>query len=304
MSRFVRYEKFGGPDVLEVIDVEPPHPGPGQVRVRVLAAGLNPVDFKIFRGGPAAETYGATLPSGVGNDFAGIIDEIGDGATGWTSGDAVLGGSRHFAMADFVIVDATGVLIRKPAGLDFDAAGALSIAGRTAWASVAAIEPTQEDTVLVSAAAGGVGVLAAQLALRAGATVIGTAGRSNQEFLRSLGVTPVVYGDGLADRIRRVAPNGVTAALDNHGSGTVSLALELGVRPERINTIAAHAVSGVQTVGGAAAGLSELDQLARLLSDGDIVLPIDSVFPIERVGEAYERLETGHVRGKIVAVTE
>lgn len=304
MSRFVRYEKFGGPDVLEVVDIEPPHPGRGQVRVRVLAAGLNPVDFKIFHGGPAAEAYGATPPCGVGNDFAGIVDEIGDAVTEWTAGDEVLGGARHLAMADFVIVDATGVLIRKPAALDFDAAGALSIAGRTAWASVAAIKPTQADTVLVSAAAGGVGVLAAQLALRAGATVIGTAGEWNQEFLRSLGVTPVVYGDGLADRIRRLAPDGVTAALDNHGSDTVALALELGVRPERINTIAAHGISGVQTAGGAAAGLSELEKVARLLSGGDIVLPIDSVFPIERVGEAYARLEAGHVRGKIVAVTE
>jgi NADPH:quinone reductase-like Zn-dependent oxidoreductase len=304
MSRFVRYEQFGGPEVLAVVDVEPPHPGRGQVRVRVLAAGLNPVDFKIFRGGPAAEAYGAKLPSGVGNDFAGIIDEIGDGVTEWTAGDEVLGGLRHFAMADCVIVDASGGLIRKPAALDFDTAGTLSIAGRTAWASVAAIAPTQADTVLVSAAAGGVGVLAAQLARRAGAAVIGTAGESNQDFLRSLGVTPLVYGDGLADRIRHVAPDGVTAALDNHGSDTVALALELGVRPERINTIAAHGIPGVQTVGGAAAGLSELERVARMLADADIVLPIDSVFPIERVGEAYERLEAGHVRGKIVVVTE
>jgi NADPH:quinone reductase-like Zn-dependent oxidoreductase len=304
MSRFVRYEQFGGPEVLEVVDVEPPCPGPGEVRVRVLSAGLNPVDFKIFRGTPAAEAYGASLPSGVGNDFAGIIDEIGDGVTVWTPGDEVLGGLRHFAMADFVIVAASGALIRKPAALDFDTAGALSIAGRTAWASVGAIAPTPADSVLVSAAAGGVGVLAAQLALRAGASVIGTAGESNQDFLRSLGVTPLLYGPGLADRIRQVAPGGVTAVLDNHGSETVALALELGVRPERINTIAAHGISGVQTVGGAAAGLSELERIARMLSEGEIVLPIDSVFPIERVGEAYERLEAGHVCGKVVVVTE
>lgn len=304
MSRFVRYEKFGGPEVLEVVDVEPPHPGPGQVRVRMLAAGLNAVDFKVFHGGPAAEAYGAALPSGVGNDFAGVIDEVGDGVTDWSAGDQVLGGARNFALADFVVVDASDALIRKPDGLTVEVAGALAIVGCTAWASVAAIQPTDADTVLISAAAGGVGVLAAQLALRSGATVIGTAGESNQDFLQSLGVVPVVYGDGLADRIRLAAPNGVTAALDNHGAESVKLALELGVQSERINSIASRGIAGIQSVGGADAGLDELAQIAHLLADDEIVLPIDSVFPLERVGEAYERLEAGHLRGKIVVVTE
>ncbi|MEO8908103.1 MAG: NADP-dependent oxidoreductase, partial [Microbacteriaceae bacterium] len=297
MSRFVQYQQFGGPDVLETVEVEPPHPGVGRVRVRVLAAGLNPVDFKIFHGGAAADAYGASLPSGVGNDFSGVIDELGGGVTEWSLGDEVFGGSRHFAEADYVVVDGD-TLCRKPAGLPFEVAGALAIAGRTAWASVHAIPLTDSDTVLVSAAAGGVGVLAAQLARAAGATVIGTASSGNHDYLRSLGVIPVEYGDDLAERIRAVAPQGITAVLDNHGPATIDTAIELGVPLERINTIAAHGYAGVSAVGGAAATPEDLTHVAQLIADGELELPIDTIYPIERAREAYERLEAGHVRGK------
>ncbi|HEY5221928.1 MAG TPA: NADP-dependent oxidoreductase [Microbacteriaceae bacterium] len=303
MSRFVQYQQFGGPEVLEIVEVEPPHPGAGQVRVRVFAAGLNPVDFKIYHGGPAAAAYGAVVPSGVGNDFSGVIDELGEGVTDWSLGEEVLGGSRNFAEADFVVVDA-GVLTRKPAGMSFEAAGSLAVAGRTAWASVNALKLTSADTVLVSAAAGGVGVLAAQLARATGASVIGTASSANHDYLRSLGVVPVGYGDGLAERIREVSPEGITAVLDNHGPATIETAIELGVPLDRINTIAAHGYDGVLSVGGAAATADDLSHVAQLIADGDLELPIDSIYPLERVREAYERLEAGHVRGKIVLVTE
>lgn len=303
MSRFVQYQQFGGPDVIEVAEVDPPHPGAGQVRVRVLAAGLNPVDFKIYHGGPVAAAYGAVVPSGVGNDFSGVIDELGDGVTEWSLGDEVFGGSRNFAEADFVVVDA-GVLIRKPAGLPFEVAGSLAVVGRTAWASVNALKLSPADTVLVSAAAGGVGVLAAQLALARGATVVGTASTANHDYLRSLGVVPVSYGDGLADRIREAAPQGITAVLDNHGPATIEVAVGLGVPLNRINTIATYGYEGVLAVGGAAATADDLSHAAQLLADGELELPIDSIYPLERVREAYERLESGHVRGKIVLVTE
>lgn len=168
------------------------------------AAGLNPIDWKIFSG-RAASAYGVEPPAGNGNDFAGEVDALGEGVTQLSVGDLVFGGARGDAQADYLTVDAGQVAV-VPDGLTLDQAGSLDIAARTAVASVAAVGVTAGDVVLVSAAAGGVGVIASQLAVRAGATVIGTASDDNHEFLRSLGVIPVSYGDGLADRIRDAAP--------------------------------------------------------------------------------------------------
>jgi NADPH:quinone reductase-like Zn-dependent oxidoreductase len=304
MSRIVQFTEFGGPEVLGIVTVEPPHAGPGEVRVRVAVTGINPVDHKILRGGAAAEFYGAHLPSGNGNDFAGTIDEVGADVTQWRVGDVVLGGSRFHAQADFVVIAADRV-IRVPDGLEIEQAGGLDIAGRAALASVASLALGAADTVLVSAAAGGVGILASQLALRTGATVVGTASATNQEFLRSLGVIPVVYGDGMVDRIRAAVPT-ITAVLDNHGAETIDAGLALGVPGSRINTIAArgHASEhGIAGIGGDRASLDDLAGLASLIAVGEVVYPIDSVFPLERVGEAYERMLAGHLRGKIVLVT-
>ena len=301
MARFVRFDEFGGPDVLHIVQDEAPQAGPGEVRVRVHAAGLNPVDWKILRGGPAAASYNAVPPCGNGNDFAGIVDQAGSDVTAFRPGDAVFGGKRMCAQADYVVIEAARV-IRKPEKLDFERAGALDIVGRTAWASVQSLDLGPSDTVLVSAAAGGVGVLAAQLALRTGATVVGTAGPENHEFLRGLGVIPVAYGEGLVDRVRKVAPH-VTAALDNHGPATIDAALKLGVPGPRINTIAARGHrtdAGIAGVGGQAAGQGDLAALADLIASGEIVFPIDSVYPLEQVREAYEHLIAGHVRGKVV----
>ena len=301
MSRFVRFTKFGTPDVLQIVDVEPPQPGDGQVRVQVRYAGLNPVDYKLLSGGPAAASWGVTPPSGNGNDYSGVIDAIGVGVTGLTLGTPVFGGSRFFAQADFVVVRADTV-IPKPEALSFEQAGALDIAGRAAIASVRSLHLTASDTVLVSAAAGGVGVIAAQLALRTGATVVGTASAGHHDFLRELGVIPVSYGDGLVERIRALVPE-VTAALDNHGPDTIDAALDLGVPGTNINTIAARghrSELGILGIGGQGVSTTELADLAALIARGEVVLPIDSVFPLERVVEAYERLIAGHLRGKIV----
>ncbi len=305
MARYVRFEKFGGPDRLHIVREDGnPFPGPGEVRVRVYSAGLNPVDLKILRGGPAAASYNAVPPCGNGNDFAGYVDEVGSGVRTLSAGDCVFGGKRMFAQADFLCIDESKVLV-KPEGMTTDEAGCLDIAGRAAWASVRAAKLTRRDTVLVSAAAGGVGVLASQLALRTGAKVIGTASEKNHEFLRGLGVIPVAYGEGLADRLRDIAPK-ITAVLDYHGPTTIDIALRLGVPGPRINTIAARGHrtdAGVTTVGGADATLDDLAQLAQLISAGDVVLPIDSVYPIERVTEAYQHLAKGHLRGKVVLAT-
>jgi len=301
MARYVRIDEFGGPEVLRVEVEEQPEAARGEVRVRVLVAGLNPVDWKIFRGGPTAATYDAVPPCGNGNDFSGVVDEVGSGVTGISEGDAVFGGKRMQAQADWVVIDASRI-VRKPAALPFEQAGALDIAGRTAMASVRSLDLTDADTVLISAAAGGVGVLAAQLARRAGATVVGTASEANHEFLRGLGVTPVAYGEGLLDRLLEAAPT-YTAALDNSGPITIDVALKLGVPGPRINTIAARghrADRGITGIGGVEARPGDLEELADLIAGGDIVLPIDSIFALERVREAYEHLMTGHVRGKVV----
>lgn len=301
MARFVRFDQFGGTEVLRVVDEQPPQAGPGEVRVRVHSAGLNVVDWKILNGGPAAARYNATPPCGNGNDFAGMVDQVGSGVTGIEAGDRVFGGKRMSAQADFVVTDPDEVL-PMPDDLDFDTAGCLDIAGRTAWASVHSLGLGSHDTVLVSAAAGGVGVLAAQLALRTGARVVGTASPANHEFLRSIGVIPVDYSEGLVDRLRKVAPH-LTAALDNHGPATIDVALKLGVPGHRINTIASRGHkedAGITSIGEAEATKHDLATVAALIASGEIVLPIDMVYPLERVRDAYEHLVRGHVRGKIV----
>lgn len=308
MARSVRFEEFGSRENLRIVKVSPPWPGPGEVRVHVMAVGLNPVDCKVLNGGPAASSFGITLPSGIGYDFAGFVDEVGAGVTRFTPGDAVYGTKPFEAAADFVIVREDGQLHHKPPTMTFDVAGALPSVGRTAAASVASLGLDETDTVLVSAAAGGVGVLACQLAISEGATVIGTASEANHDYLTSLGVIPVEYGDGLAERILEAMPDGyrLTAVLDNHGVETIEVAFELGVPVERINTIATYgpAARGAARIGGRHASNDDLDRVAALIAEGELELPIDSVFPLERIVEAYRRLEEGHLRGKVILVTD
>lgn len=301
MARYVTFDEFGGPEILHIVHDAQPKAGRGEVRVRVRFAGINPVDYKIFRGGAASVRHNAVPPCGNGNDFSGVIDEVGDGVTGFALGDAVFGGKRMHGQADWVVIEATRVL-RKPDGLTFEQAGGLDIAGRAAWASVRSLGLGTEDTVLVSAAAGGVGVIASQLAVRTGATVIGTASAERHEFLRGLGVIPVEYGPGLVERVLAVTDE-VTAVLDYHGPDSIDAALSLGVPGARINTIAARDYrtgTGISNVGGQAATLEDLSDLADLIAGGEVVLPIDSVYPLEQVREAYEHLINGHLRGKVV----
>ena len=232
MSTFVQQLEIADPIVLDVIDRPDPHAGPGQVRVRVRAAGLNPVDWKVASIPAAAARYGVTAPTGFGHDFAGEIDEVGPGVEGFAIGDRVFGGARARAVAEHVVVTvATDLLVRTPDGLSDEAAGALSIVARTADAAVTAVGASAGDTVLIGGAAGGVGVLVVQLAVAAGAKVIATASESNHAFLRDLGATPTTYGDGLAERVRALAPGGVDAAIDLQGTDTVLTALDLGVDP-------------------------------------------------------------------------
>ncbi|MGG7464425.1 NADP-dependent oxidoreductase [Plantibacter sp. YIM 135347] len=305
MARFVQFTEYGGPEGYHVIDVSKPEPGVGEIRVRVLATGLNPVDHKITAYPQIGEAYGLHLPSGNGNDFAGVVDAVGAGVT-WSTGDLVYGGKRFYAQADYLITTADKV-IAVPDGLSVEQAGALDIVGRTAVASVRAVDPKPGETVLVSAAAGGVGVLAAQLAVDAGARVIGTASESNHEYLRGLRIEPVAYGEGLLERVRALVPEGVDAVLDNQGRATLELAVALGVPKERVNTIADRPFAtehGFSGIGGADATIDDLAELGKRIAAGDLDFPIDSVYPLERVVEAYQHLIAGHLRGKVVLVTE
>jgi NADPH:quinone reductase-like Zn-dependent oxidoreductase len=303
MPKAVRFDRYGGIDVLQVVDVERPVPGPGQVLVRVKATSINPGEAKI-RSGALAERWPSTFPSGEGSDLAGVVEELGDGVTGFAVGDEVLGWTDNRAAHAELVVTEAAHLTHKPAGVSWEVAGSLFVAGATAWAMVHAVSAGQGDTVVVSGAAGGVGTIAVQLARNAGATVIGLASEPNHEWLSSHGVIPVTYGEGAADRIRAASGGKVDAFLDTHGGGYVELALELGVRPERIDTIAdfeAPAKYGVKADGNAAGASAEvLAELAGLADKGLLEVPIAAVYPLEQVQDAYRELEQGHTRGKIV----
>jgi len=302
MPRAVRFDHYGGSDVLQVVDVDQPQPGPGEVVVRVVVAATNPGEMMI-RQGAFADLWPATFPEGQGNDFSGRVAEVGPGETRFSPGDEVMGFTPRAAQADYV-VSASDRLIPKPPGVSWEVAAAIPAAGSTAYAAVRAVHLKAGETVVVAAAAGGVGVIAAQLARLAGARVIGTAGDANAAFLRSLGVEPVRYGAGLLERIRSLAPDGVDAYLDNFGAGNVDLAIQLGVNPDRINTIidgAAAARYGIHADAQAQADSPQVwEELAELVVAGKLTIPIQAVYPLERVRDAYDELAARHTRGKIV----
>jgi NADPH:quinone reductase-like Zn-dependent oxidoreductase len=302
----VRFDEYGDVDVLTVADVPVPDPGAGQVLVRVKAAGINPGEAKI-REGQLHAMWPATFPSGQGSDLAGVVDRLGPGVTTVAAGDEVIGWvDTRSAQAEYVVVDADN-LAGKPADVPWEVAGALGVAGFTAWAAIRAVNLTAGDTVAVSAAAGGVGSLTVQLARRAGATVVGIAGPHNQEWLREHGAIPVRYGEDLVGRIfdALLTTPQVDAFIDTHGGDYVEFAInELGVEPSRVDTIVRHdAVReyGVKAEGNAAgASAATLAELAQLIAAGELEVPITATYPLDQVREAYERLATGHVRGKIV----
>ena len=303
MSRAVIFEKFGGPEVLEVREVPEPHAGPGEVRVRVTAAGLNPMDWGIAARPEAAARFGITLPSGFGCDLAGVIDEVGEGVTGFAVGDRVYGGALGKAVAEFVVVQAAaGSLWHTPEGISDAVAGTLGVAGLTAVAALAAIGVRSGDTVLVGGAAGGVGVFVVQLAVLAGAKVVGTASPGSFDALRKLGAEPVAYGPGLAERVQALAPGGLTAATDLFGTETAEAALALGVAPERISTIAAgpNPPGGVRAAGGFDAAPDAIEQVTDAILAGRLTVPIAASFPIEQIREAVTLQAGRHVHGKVV----
>jgi NADPH:quinone reductase-like Zn-dependent oxidoreductase len=300
----VRFDEYGTEDVLEVADVPVPAPGSGEVLVRVRAAGINPGEAKI-RDGLLHARWPATFPSGQGSDFAGVVERLGPDVTGAAAGGEVIGWvDTRSSQAEYVVAEAAN-LAPKPAGLRWEVAGALPVAGFTASAAVRAVGVQAGDTLVVSGAAGGVGSIAVQLARLAGATVIGLAGPANHDWLRTFGVIPVTYGAGVADRIRAEVPK-VDAFIDTHGAGYVELALsELGVAPERVDTIVrfdAVAQYGIKAEGNAVgASAATLAELAGLAADGELEVPV-AAYPLAQVRAAYTELAKGHTRGKIVLI--
>ena len=300
----VRFDHYGGVDVLDVVDVEAPVAGEGQVGVRVEATGFNPGEATI-RSGALHERWPATFPSGEGSDLAGVVTEVGSGVEGVSAGDEVIGYTDERAShAELVAVDA-GHLTPRPAAVPWEVAGSLYVVGATAYAAVRAVGAREGDVVVVSGAAGGVGTLVVQLARDAGATVIALASEDHHDWLRQHGALPVTYGDGVAERIRKAAGGQVDAFIDLFGSGYVELAIELGVAPERIDTIAdptaAERHPGVKLDGNMAGARPDtLAELAALIAEGRLEVPIARVYPLAEVREAYTDLERRHTLGKIV----
>jgi NADPH:quinone reductase-like Zn-dependent oxidoreductase len=304
-SRAVLLESFGGPGVLSLREVPAPQAGPGQIRVRVTAAGLNPMDWFMTSDADTATRFGLSLPSGFGTDYAGVIDQVGDGVTGFGAGDRVFGGALSRAVADYVVIDAAGTIAaggdahHTPDGVDDRTAATLAIAGSTAAAALAVVNPGRGDTLLIGGAGGGVGVFTVQLARLAGARVIGTGSATSADALRAVGAEPVAYGDGLAGRLRALAPGGVTAAIDLYGTDTVQAARDLGVPDERVTTIAAQ-VDGITPANGASAAPGAIEEIARLVAAGQLRVPIAATFPVEQIRAAVELQAGRHVHGKVV----
>jgi NADPH:quinone reductase-like Zn-dependent oxidoreductase len=303
MPKAVQLSAYGGIDQLAIVEVAKPQPQPDEVVVRVVAAGTNPGEISI-REGLLRDMFPMDFPFGQGTDFAGRVDSVGAEVAGLAPGDEVLGWSeRRSAQAEYV-VSSPSQLIPKPPSLDWFRAGSLFVVATTAVAAVRAVSLKPGDVVAISGAAGGVGSLAGQLARRAGARVVGIASDESAEFLRSVGVEPLAYGDGLAQRLRTLAPKGIGAFIDLFGGGYVELAVTLGVARERINTIIDFAGAqkyGVKADGSSAAASREtLASVANLVAWGDIVMPLTAIYPFASLRAAYTELARRRARGKIV----
>jgi NADPH:quinone reductase-like Zn-dependent oxidoreductase len=312
MPKAVQLSAYGGVDQLNIIEVSKPEPKAGDVIVQVVATGLNPGEISI-REGYLKDMFPMDFPFGEGTDFAGRVEAVGTSVTEFASGDEVLGWTNNRAAhANYVVSEAAN-LIAKPRSLDWYRAGSLFVAATTAVAAVRAVSLKPGDAVAISGAAGGVGSLAVQLARREGARVIGIASSDNADFLHAIGVEPVAYGDGLEERLKALAPDGIDAFVDLFGGGYLDLALALGIDRNRIDTIIDFQGAqkyGIKAHGSAEAASREtLDTVANLIAWGDIVMPLTAIYPFDAIRDAYTELAKRKTRGKIVltldaAVTE
>jgi NADPH:quinone reductase len=305
MPRAVQFDEYGGLDVLTVREVELRELGKEDVLVEVKAAGINPGEASI-RKGLLAERWPSSFPSGEGSDLAGVVREIGIDVEGFAVGDEVLGWSEERSSHAEEAVVPADQLVRKPAEIGWPEAGALYVVGVTAFAAVRAVDVSAGDTVVVSGAAGGVGTITVQLLRANGAEVVGLASEDHHDWLREKGVTPVTYGEGQTERIIEATPDGIDAFIDLFGPDYIDLALQLGVPPEKIETIISFERAG--EVGAKAEGSSTastpeiLGEMAELVAAGKIEVPIAAEYPLDEVREAFEQLEDRHALGKIVLV--
>jgi NADPH:quinone reductase-like Zn-dependent oxidoreductase len=301
--RAVVFEEFGGPEVLRTEDVTEPHAGPGQTRVRVRAAGVNPIDFKVRRGWTKG-FINVTFPATPGLEVAGVVDEVGEGSE-FAVGDEVVGWSTTGSYAEHALA---GNVVRKPAGLTWEQAVGLPVAGETAQRVLDELQLKDGETLLLHGAAGAVGSIAAQLARTLGATVIGTASPANHDFLRSLGVIPVAYGEGLVDRVRGVAPQGIDAVFDTAGQGGLKESIELRGDTDRIVTIADFSAAelGVAASNGSSASPAEiaagLTNQLQAAAAGNLKVRIAQTFALTDAAKAQELSESGHAPGKVVVL--
>jgi NADPH:quinone reductase-like Zn-dependent oxidoreductase len=291
-------DEFGGPGVLHVADRELPEPGAGQVRVRVRAAGVNGIDGTI-RSGAAQQMFPTQLPAVLGLEIAGTVDGVGPGVEGLAAGDDVLGFADGGGYAEYALAT---TVAPKPAELGWTEAAALPVAAETALRVLRLLEVTQGDTLLIHGAAGGVGTVAVQLAVARGAIVIGTASEANHDHLRELGATPVLYGEGLVDRVRAAAPDGVDAVFDAAGRGALPDSIALRGGTSRIVTIADPAAFGlgIPFSGEAARDAGDLAEVARQAGDGRLRVTVAETYSLEEAPAAHEAVATGHGRGKVV----
>src|SRR4051794_27556561 len=298
----VTFTDYGGPDVLHVAEAEEPHAGPGQIRIAVRAAGVNPIDWKA-RSGVMREFMPVDFPAIDGREAAGVVDEVGEGVEGVAEGDEVFGFAVGGAAAEYAVLDD---FARKPAGLAWEEASGLPVAAETSVRVFNLLGGLGSgQTIVVNGAAGGVGTAAVQLARARGARVIGTASERNHDFLRSLGAEPTTYGDGMAERIRALAPDGVDLAFDTAGKGAIPDLIELTGDPAKVATIADFSAAGLGakvTSGGEGRAPGALEEAAALIEKGDFSLPVAEAFPFDRAGDAHRVSEGGHVRGKLVLV--
>ncbi|MFI7227802.1 NADP-dependent oxidoreductase [Nonomuraea angiospora] len=291
----VNFTEFGGPDVLHIIEAEEPHAGPGQVRIAVRAAGVNPVDWRI-REGQILKAHPIRLPAGVGLDASGVVDEIGEGVEGFEIGDRVFGEGTD-TYAEFAVLSAWA---RMPDGLSFEEAAGYPSVVETALRIIGQVGVQRGQTLLVSGASGGVGSAVLQIARDRGITVIGTAGAANQDYLRSLGALATTYGPGWVDRVRRLGP--IDAALDLAGSGVIPELLELTRDPQKVVSIADLSAPqfGVRFSGEAGSVPEALAEAAALIARGKLHIPVDKTYTLAEAAKAHIDSRAGHTRGRRV----
>lgn len=300
--RAIQFDSFGGADVLHEADIEVPRPGTGQVRVRVKAAGLNALDGKI-RSGALEAMFPTPLPSVPGREFAGVVHALGEGVTDLRVGDEVLGWSDTGAYAEYALAT---IVAAKPAGLDWRHAAALPVAGETAERVLTLLGVTAGETVLMHGAAGAVGTLAVQLATARGARVIATAGPDNQDYLTSLGATATRYGEGLVERVRALAPDGVDAVFDLAGKGALEDSITLRGGTDRIVTIAdfrARRLGITFSSSSEEKSAVHLAALAQEAATGKLVTTV-TTYPLDQAATAQQVSDAGHVRGKLVVTVD